>query len=141
FCRRKLPEHRSELRLQLKHATREEPLDRLPGLGQHAPVGRVARAFEREDEVIGGFLGPAAKARGLLRAVERAVDLDRGEYAARVRQLARVRQALGIEHPPPGLVDPAADANSDHAEIRSSTRNASATCTPGRRAPAPRSGP
>ena len=58
--------------------------------------------------------GPFAEARGLLRAVEGAVDLDRGELAAGVFEFARLRQSLRKERAAPGLEHPAADADADH---------------------------
>src|SRR5690606_28147463 len=44
-------------------------------------------------------------------AVEGAVDLDRGELAAGIGQLARLRQARRVEVVAPGLESPATDAD------------------------------
>src|SRR5262249_23610268 len=115
---RELPQHRSELLAELEHPGCEEPLDRLAGTGKLAPMRRKPRALDREHEVVRRLVAPAAKARGLLRAVERAVDLDRGQLSAGVFELARLRQTLGIERPAPRRERPAADADADfgHAE-------------------------
>src|SRR5262245_55491249 len=115
--RRHLPKHRAKLRFQLEHAAREEALDRLPGLGQYAAVGRELRAFEREHEIVGRLGRPFAKAIRLLRPVEGGVDLDGGELAAGVFELARMRQSLGIEFAAPRLEHPAADADPDHVHV------------------------
>src|SRR5262249_9405724 len=112
--RRHLPKHRAKLRFQLEHAAREEALDRLPGLGQHPAVGRELRAFEREHEIVGRLGRPFAKAIRLLRPVEGGVNLDRGELAAGVFELARLRQPLGIELAAPRLEHPPADADTDY---------------------------
>src|SRR5262249_59831246 len=113
--RRHLPQHRAELGFQLEYAAREETLDRGTGLGQHAAVGRELRTFEREHEIVRRLRRPFAKAVGLLGAVEGAVDLDAGELAAGVLELARLRQSLGIKLAAPRLEQPAADADPDHA--------------------------
>src|SRR2546429_3365308 len=115
--RRHLPKHRAKLRFQLEHAAREETLDRWTGLGQHAPVGRELRALEREHEIVRRLGRPFAKALRLLRPVEGGVDLDRGELAAGVFELARLRQSLGIERAAPRLEYPAADADTDHVPV------------------------
>src|SRR5262249_25004781 len=109
-----LPQHRSELLAELEHAGCEEPLDRLAGPGKFAPVGGEPRTLDREHEVVRRLVAPAAKARGLLRAVERAVDLDRGHLPAPIFELARLRQAFGIERPAPRRERPAAYADADH---------------------------
>src|SRR5262249_39528252 len=113
--RRHLPQHRTELGFQLEYAAREKTLDRGTGLGQHAAVGRELRTFEREHEIVRRLRRPFAKAVGLLGAVEGAVDLDAGELAAGVLELARLRQSLGIDLAAPRLEYPAADADPDHA--------------------------
>src|SRR5262249_19634701 len=115
--RRHLPEHRAKLRFQLEHAAREETLDRLPGLRQHAAVGWELRTLEREHEIVRGLSRPFAKALRLLRPVEGGVDLDRGEPAAGVLELTRLRQPLGIERAAPRLEYPAADADTDHVRV------------------------
>src|SRR5690606_2512819 len=86
--RGELPVDGAELLPELGETAGDEALDRFAGLGQHAPVGREARPLEGEDEAIRRLLPPFSEALGLLRAVERAVDLDGGELAARIFELA-----------------------------------------------------
>ncbi len=113
--RRELPEHRAEPVPQLQHTRIIEPLHRIAGLGEHAAVGGEARPLQREDEAVGHFAGPFAKALRLLRAVIGAVDLDRGQLRGGVGQFLRLRELLRIEHPAPRLEGPAADADIDIA--------------------------
>ena len=80
-------------------------------------------AFEREREIFRRLVVPAPKARGLLRAVERGVDLDRGEVSARVFELARLRQVFRIERAAPGGKHPAADADPDRCGLFALGRN------------------
>ena len=47
-----------------------------------------------------------------------AVDLDRGQLAAGVFQLARLRMLGGIEHAAPRLIGPAADPDADVSRLR-----------------------
>src|SRR5271155_3735536 len=98
---------------ELGHAGIEKPLDGVAGLFEHTPVGGKARALEREDEAVRNFARPFAKRRRRLRAIEGAVDLDRGQPFARITEFLRVRQAFGIEHAAPRLAGPAADADKD----------------------------
>ena len=58
---------------------------------------------------------PFAKRRRRLRAVERAVDLDRGQPFACISKFLRVRQALRVKHAAPRRERPAADADVDSA--------------------------
>ena len=67
-------------------------LDRVAGFRQHAPVHRVARAFQRKDKVVRHLRRPFAEGRRRLRAVEGAVDLDRGQML-RPRKRVRARAA------------------------------------------------
>src|SRR5207237_10508550 len=99
-------------------------------------VGCVPRPRERKHAIVRRLLRPPPNAFGLLAAVERAVDLDRGQMLAGVRELARLRQALGVKHPAPGPVDPAADTDPDHG-VYSLTQPAASTCIPARRGRAP----
>src|SRR5579883_2247607 len=133
---RQLPQDRSELRLELQDATAEEALDRRSGFGEHGTMGREARPLEREDEIVRRLFGPAPKALGLLAAVERAADLDRGERPARVLKLTRLRQSGRVERAAPGLEHPAADADPDHAPA-----NRAAICILGPRGRSPGPGP
>ena len=84
------------------------------GLRQHAAMGGEARPLEREHEILRRLLRPAPEARRLLAAVEGAVDLDGGDGAAGMLELARLRQLVRIERAAPGLEHPAADADPDH---------------------------
>ena len=76
-------------------------------------MGGIAWSLEGEDEVVRSLIGPAAEALGLLRTVKGAVDLDRGDSAARISKLFRLPQALGIEHASPGFINPAPNADPD----------------------------
>ena len=109
LVRRELPEQGSKPRPQLGHAGLEKSFDRVAGLRQHAPVYGVARSLHRKHETVRHFGSPLAKCRRCLGAIEGAVDLDRGEVHAGVGKLARMRQALRVEHAPPRLVSPASD--------------------------------
>ena len=85
------------------------------GLPEHAAVGDEARSLDGEHEAVRHLARPFAEGRRRLRAVERAVDLDRGQALAGVGELLRMRQALRIEHAAPRLEGPAADPNVDMA--------------------------
>src|SRR6516164_9566224 len=115
--RRELPEHRAELRLELQDAAGKEPLDRRAGFRQHGAMRGETRPLEGEHEIVGRLVGPAAEALWPLTAVEGAVDLDRGQRAARKFELARLRQALRIEGTAPRFEDPSPDADPDHGPI------------------------
>src|ERR1700727_1270972 len=54
------------------------------GLGEDAAVGGEARSLDREDEIVGRLVMPLHEARRLLRPVIGAVDLDRGQFRARI---------------------------------------------------------
>src|SRR5438105_4587434 len=112
-ARGKLPQDRPELWAQFEDAGSKEAVDRRAGRRQIGAVRDKARALQREDEVLRSFVVPAAKARRLLRAVEGAVDLDRGNSAASMGELARLRQAGRIKHAAPWRKYPAADTGSD----------------------------
>src|SRR5260370_12320161 len=73
------------------------------------------RPLDREHEVLRRLVVPAPEARRFLRAVEGAVDLDRGQLPAGIFELARLRQVFRIERAAPGREHPAADADADHA--------------------------
>ena len=119
FRRRELPEQGTETVAELGHAGIEKPLDRVAGLFEDAPVDGIARALEREHETRRHFARPFAKRRRGLRAVERAVDFDRGQPLAGIGQLLRVWQTLRIKHAAPRLERPAADADINFACFRS----------------------
>jgi len=88
--------------------------DRSAGLAELAPMRGEPRPLEREHEAFRRLGMPAAEARRFLRAVEGAVDLDRGQLPAGVFELARLRQVFRIERAAPGREHPAADADPDH---------------------------
>src|SRR5581483_9372627 len=102
--RRQLPQQRAELAAEAKHARGEEIRERRLELGEPAHVGDVARAFDREDEVVGRRLYPAREVLRPLQRIEGAVDLDGVEPLAHMRELAAVRQALRIEDAAPAGV-------------------------------------
>src|SRR5580700_7569305 len=91
----------------------EEALDRIARLFEHPPVDGKARSLEREHEIVRHLARPFAERRRRLRAVERAVDLDRGQPLAGVSQLLRMWQALRIERAAPRRERPAADSDAD----------------------------
>src|SRR4029077_17138859 len=86
-------------------------------LCQHSAVGGKARPLEREDKSVRRFLAPTDEAFWSLRAVEGAIDLDRGQAAAGIFQLALLRQAGRIERAAPGLEGPTANADPDAAML------------------------
>src|ERR1700730_3530361 len=63
---------------------------------------------------------PFREALRLLRAVKSAVDLDRCELTAGIFELTFLREFVGVERPPPGLVGPTADADPNRARDRCS---------------------
>src|SRR5277367_1728583 len=93
----------------------EEALDGVACLLEYPPVDGKARTFEREHEIWRHLARPFAKRRRRLRAVERAVDFDRGQPFGGVAELLRMRQSLRIEHAAPRLERPAADTDADVA--------------------------
>src|ERR1700722_5878082 len=95
----------------------EEALDGVAGFLEHAPVDGKARAFEREHEILRHLAAPFAERRRRLRAVERAVDLDRGQPFGGVGKLLRMRQTLRVKHAAPRLKRPAADPDADVARF------------------------
>src|SRR5215469_9806733 len=110
---RKLPQDGAELLAQFEHAAAKEAVDR-GGRGCEIPaMCRVARSLEGENKILGRLAVPPAETRRPLGAVERPVDLDRGDLAARIAELASLCQARRIEDPAPGWVNPAPnpDAN------------------------------
>src|SRR5690348_9334480 len=104
---------------ELGHAGIEKTLDRVARFLEHTPVGGEARALKRELEPVRHLARPFAEGCRRLGAVEGAIDLDRGEPLGGVSELLRMRQALRIKHPAPGLKRPAADADIDWARFRS----------------------
>ncbi len=77
FAWRQLPQQRAERVAQPVNAAFHESSDRLPRLTQIAPLGRIARRFERQLEASRHLVGPGRKRGGFLTAIERAIDLDR----------------------------------------------------------------
>src|SRR6202035_4944115 len=95
----------------------EKALDRVACFFQHPSVDGKARALEREHEILRHFARPFAECRRRLRAVERAVDLDRGQPFGGVGKLLRVRQTFRIKNAAPRLKSPAADSDADVARF------------------------
>ncbi len=108
-----LPVDRAEAILQLDQSLRHETLHRFTRVGQHAPVGAEARGLDREHEPVGRVVVPLGPARGLEARIVGAVDLDRGELAAGIFQLALLREVFRIEDAAPWLEGPAADADKE----------------------------
>lgn len=113
FGRRELPKNRSELLPKGEQAAIQECLYRGVRVSKQLAVRGHAMRLHREDEVLRHFRGPAAEYFGCLRAIERAVDFDRGELAAGEGEFLGVRQAAWIEIIAPGREGPAADADSE----------------------------
>src|SRR5215471_490440 len=110
---RKLPQDGAELLAQFEHAAGEEAVDR-GGRGCEIPaMCRVARSLEGEDKVLGRLAVPPAETRRPLRTVERTVDLDRGDLAARIAELASLWQARRVEEAAPRWVNPTADPDAN----------------------------
>src|SRR5262245_44662687 len=103
---------------QLDQALAHEALHRFARFVELAPVGAVARSLHGEDEACGRLVAPFGPARRLEARIIGAVDLDRGELAAGIFQLALLRQILRIERPAPRLEGPAADTDIDLARHR-----------------------
>src|SRR5207249_1909212 len=110
---RELPEQGAEAGAKLCYAAAEESPDGVGSLRKDGTVGGVLDGLEREHKTIRRLARPFAVSRRRLRAVEGAVNLDRGQAFARVGELFRVRQSLWIERAPPGREGPAADADAD----------------------------
>src|SRR5689334_11197289 len=104
---------------QFRYAGIKKAIDRVARFLEHATVSGKAQALERELEPVGHLARPFAKGCRRLGAVKGAIDLDRAEPLGGVSELLRMRQALGIKHPPPGLKRPAADADIDWPRFHS----------------------
>src|SRR5207247_2410803 len=87
----------SSPRLGADETARDEALTGRARTGEIGAVRRNPRTLQREDKILRRRVMPAAVARRLLRAVERTVDLDRGEPAAGIAEFARLRQARRVE--------------------------------------------
>src|ERR1700733_16019593 len=109
--RGELPQQRTEMVAEFRDAGIEEPLDRVAGVTQHAPVNGKPRTLEREHKTRRNLARPFPKSGRRLRAVECAVDLDRGQPFAGVGEFLRVRQTRRIEYAAPRLERPAAGAD------------------------------
>jgi len=112
---RELPQDRPELVAQRRDRALHEARDRFARFGQHFAVHRVTRRLQRKHATIGRFRRAFLETRAGLRAVEGAIDLDGGDVAARVFELARVRVFGRKGCASPRLIGPPADARADHA--------------------------
>src|SRR5690606_22348676 len=83
------------------------------GIRESCMFGDVARRLQREHEAIRCLVAPFRIDRRLLRTIVGAVDLDCSEVAARVFELAPLRQAIRIERATPRRERPAADTGTD----------------------------
>jgi hypothetical protein len=102
-----LPQDRAQLPAQRQHALAEEVGQRLRRVVELLHVGDEAAALDGEHEVVGRGITPRLEVRLPLERVERAVDLDGGEAAARVLHLGALRQAGRVELAAPAGVAPA----------------------------------
>src|SRR6516164_605322 len=117
FGRRELPKQRPKPLAKLADTGIEKPLDGVARFAQHAAIDGKARALDREHEARRHLARPFAERRRRLRAIERAVDLDRSEPLGGVGELLRVRQTLRIERTAPGFEGPAADSDANGAGV------------------------
>src|SRR5262249_29064895 len=83
------------------------------GFCQHFALSHETWCFEREDEALRRFVTPLREHLGRLQSIERAVDLDRGDLAARIAQLILLGYLARIERLAPRLVTPATDTRAD----------------------------
>ncbi len=111
--RRELPVDRTELGTESQNPALEKALN--TGVREALAVCHEPRRLDAEHESVGRLVVPFLERRWLLQTVKRRVDLDRGEVAARVMQLLRLRQALGVETAAPWGEVPATDAHENPA--------------------------
>jgi len=108
-----LPVDRTQAVAELGETAEHEILDRLAGAGQFRSLRGVARRLQRKHETRRRLLAPGRVDRRLLRAVVGAIDLDRGQLATGVFELAPLHEPRGIEVLAPEHVRPAAGAGAD----------------------------
>src|SRR6185312_13899757 len=113
--RRKLPENGAQLRPQPQQALGEEGRQRLLDVLELFHMRDKAGALDGKDEILGRLGDPAPEARRRLQRIEGTVDLDGAEAPAGMSEPEPLRQARRIEAPAPGGIDPAGDADADHA--------------------------
>src|SRR5690606_22895347 len=89
--RRQLPEDRAELLAELEQARCEEIRERRLRALEAQHVRDVARALDREHEVVRDVRGPRGVAFRRLQRIEAAVDLDGRELLRGVRELPSLR--------------------------------------------------
>src|SRR5258708_7627546 len=109
----KLPEQGTQMLAEFEQSGIKETLDGVAGFRKYAPVHRITRSLYGKDEAVRHLDCPFAKGRRRLRAVEGAVDFDRGKVAACICEFLRLRQPVGIKYAAPGLVGPTPDADTD----------------------------
>src|SRR6185437_1823334 len=102
-----------------QHPLGEEVGERRLAVQELLHMRDEARAFHGEDEIIRRLVAPTTEARRRLEGVKGTVDLDGIEDAAGIAEFAPLRQALGIEGLPPSRIEPAGNADSDHASLLS----------------------
>src|SRR3954463_2594517 len=113
--RRELPEHRTQAITEFQHAGIVEPFDRIAGLPQYPAIGGETRPLYGKHKTVGHLARPFAEAFRLLRALVRAIDLDRGAFGRGVFQLLPLRQLLRIDPSSPWREGPSADSDVDFA--------------------------
>jgi hypothetical protein len=74
-------------------------------------VGKIFRAFYREQKIVRRIVEPFAEARRTLQRIECAIDLDRIYLAAGIFEFATLRQAFWIKYATPRRVSPTGNAN------------------------------
>jgi hypothetical protein len=113
--RRKLPQDGAQLWAQLEKSRGQEVGQRRFDAAQLEHVRDVTAALDRKHESLRRMFRPLSVAGRPLQRIERAIELDRGENARGVFQLARLRQPARVEVAPPRRVAPARNADTDRA--------------------------
>ena len=72
------------MRAELGNTELEKAFDQVSGLSERASIDRVTRSFQRKYEFVRHLGSPFAEGFWRLCAVERAVDLNRGQMFGRV---------------------------------------------------------
>ena len=108
---RELPQDGAELGAQAQEARGQEIRERHADISQALHVGDEPGALYGENEIIGGFGRPSCEVPGALQRVKGAVDLDGGENAGGVGELALMCELCWIKDAAPGCVPPAGDSD------------------------------
>src|SRR5437764_2476658 len=80
-------------------------------------MGQKARPLQREDKIVRRFVMPLLEAGRGLDAVERAVDLDRGDMPAGIMEFIALARPFWLEAAAPWREHPAADPDPHGAAV------------------------